>query len=251
MRNSAKPRLSARGDGATRNMAAVEGRVVADGFFDGEVEVIVRFFREVGDVAIERRTKLRDFPHDAHGARGGLKEAEEGIHGGGFACAVLTDQSEEIALADFEIEAVKGVDLFAQQAAPEVHVDIFGGDHMPPMQKRLLRPVMISASDSLPKFSVAKACLMLEEVLQVHTWTFLSQPQEQSICKAMRLPRSSSSSFGNGLAGLGSGSQGRLLCEGLKVVRGGDAVGRLAMCRGLFFRDSSKATSALERAPTS
>ena len=59
----------------------------------------------------ERRTKLRDFPHDAHGARGGLKEAEEGIHGGGFACAVLTDQSEEIALADFEIEAVKGVDF--------------------------------------------------------------------------------------------------------------------------------------------
>ena len=51
---------------------------------------------------------------------------------------------------------------------------------------------------------------MLEEVLQVVP--SLSQPQEQSICEVMRLPRSSSSYFGaTAWPGWGDGSRGQLV----------------------------------------
>src|SRR5580698_387066 len=82
--------------------------------------------------------------------------------------------------------------LLAEKAAPKLHVKIFSDDHIAPEQKRLSSDFMISSSGLSLKSSLDRAFLMFFEVLQVQPWTFLSQPQGQSMRATIRFPRGSS-----------------------------------------------------------
>jgi len=73
-----------------------------------------------------------------------------------------------------------------------MHVKIFSDYHIAPEQNRLFSTFMISSSGLSLKSSLANAVLIFLEVLHVQPWTFLSQPQGQSMRATIRLPRGSS-----------------------------------------------------------
>lgn len=154
--------------------------------------MVVGLFRQISYVFIERRAEGRDFAHHFDLSRGRSKQAEEAIHRGGFAGPVLPHECEEVAFPHLQAEAVEGSHPPAQKSPPEMHVNIFRDDHMAPTQKRLLSACMMPSSGLSLKSSLDNAFLMSCEVLHVQAWTFLSQPQGQSMRAAMRVPRASS-----------------------------------------------------------
>src|SRR5580700_10865760 len=58
-----------------RDTASIESRIVPGGLFDGQIEMIVRFLRQVGDVFVQRRTKFGNPTHYFHSSRSWLQKA--------------------------------------------------------------------------------------------------------------------------------------------------------------------------------
>src|SRR5207245_4482121 len=175
-------------DSFIRHALPIKRRVVASGLLDGQVEVIVWLLRQVSHAFVVRGTKARSFAHDLNFPRGGLQQAQKAVHGRGLTCAVLSHESEEVAVCNLQAQPVERMNLFAEEATAKMHVKIFSDNQIAPEQNRLLSAFMISSSGLSLKSSVANAFLIWLEVLHVQPWTFLSQPQVQSMRATIRLP---------------------------------------------------------------
>src|SRR5229473_337423 len=179
-------------DGFIRHALAIEGRIVASGLLDSQVEMIVGLLRQVRHAFVVRRTKAGGFAHDLDFPGCGFQQTQEAVHGRGLTRAVLPHKGEEVAVTYLQAQAVERMHLLAEKAAPKMDVKIFCDDHIAPEQNRLSSAFMMSSSGLSLKSSLAKAFLIFFEVLHVQPWTFFSQPQGQSMRATMRLPRGSS-----------------------------------------------------------
>ena len=130
--------------------------------------MIVRLFRQVGDVFVETAPKLRHLSHDLNLARCRSQQTEEAVHGRRFTRTVLTDKGEEISVPHFQCQPVERPHFAAEKSRPKMHVDIFSENHIAPEQKRLFKALIISSSGLSLKSSEARAFLMFFEVLQEH-----------------------------------------------------------------------------------
>jgi hypothetical protein len=85
-----------------------------------EIAIEIRFLRQVADAGLGRNV-TRGMPEDFDVPFGGIKQAEQHLHRGGFPRAVRAEQAEDFAAPHRKVDVVDGARL---GAAPEVFEDL-------------------------------------------------------------------------------------------------------------------------------
>ncbi len=122
---------SAPGDLIRRHAAQIAD--VADVFGDGEIRIEAERLRQIAGV---RARFAGRHAENFRRAGGGFHHSGEDLERGGLACAVRADQSEDFAVADFEIDAPNGFQrtvAFPEIADPDCRAPGCGSAHRCPV----------------------------------------------------------------------------------------------------------------------